>query len=63
MHSLTVQVIEAVYENLDLKREVFSKLDKVCKKSAILCTNTSTIDIDRVSLFPPQSLSFSLSLI
>ncbi|XP_022310490.2 peroxisomal bifunctional enzyme-like [Crassostrea virginica] len=42
-------VIEAVYENLDLKREVFSKLDKVCKKSAILCTNTSTIDIDRIS--------------
>lgn len=45
-----LQVIEAVFENLDIKKEVFSKLDKICKPSAILCTNTSTIDIDRVSL-------------
>lgn len=44
------QVIEAVFENLDIKKEVFSKLDKICKPSAILCSNTSTIDIDRVSL-------------
>lgn len=44
-----LQVIEAVFENLDIKKEVFSKLDKICKPSAILCTNTSTIDIDRVS--------------
>ncbi|XP_061186168.1 peroxisomal bifunctional enzyme-like [Saccostrea echinata] len=42
-------VIEAVFENLDLKKDVFSKLDKLCKPSAILCTNTSTIDIDRIS--------------
>ncbi|XP_062574450.1 peroxisomal bifunctional enzyme-like [Saccostrea cucullata] len=42
-------VIEAVFENLDLKRDVFSKLDKICKPSAILCTNTSTIDINRIS--------------
>lgn len=42
-------VIEAVFENLDIKKEVFSKLDKICKPSAILCTNTSTIDIDRIS--------------
>ncbi|XP_048753819.2 peroxisomal bifunctional enzyme-like [Ostrea edulis] len=42
-------VIEAVYEDLALKREVFSGLDKVCKPSVILCTNTSTIDIDRIS--------------
>lgn len=45
-----LQVIEAVFENLDIKKEVFSKLDKICKPSAIMCTNTSTIDIDRVSL-------------
>lgn len=42
-------VIEAVFENLDIKKEVFSKLDKICKPSAILCSNTSTIDIDRIS--------------
>lgn len=47
--TFNLQVIEAVFENLDIKKEVFSKLDKICKPSAILCTNTSTIDINRVS--------------
>jgi len=45
------QVIEAVYEDLKLKREIFSKLDDLCKPAAILCTNTSTLDIDLVSHF------------
>ena len=44
-----IKVIEAVYENLALKREIFAKLDKICKPSTILCSNTSSLDIDRVS--------------
>ncbi|XP_069110960.1 peroxisomal bifunctional enzyme-like [Argopecten irradians] len=43
-------VIEAVYENLDLKKEIFAKLDKVCKPSTVLCSNTSSIDIDRIAV-------------
>ncbi|XP_076436045.1 peroxisomal bifunctional enzyme-like [Babylonia areolata] len=42
-------VIEAVYENLALKQEIFKKLDQICKPSAILCSNTSTIDIDLIA--------------
>lgn len=42
-------VIEAVYENLALKREIFAKLDKICKPSTILCSNTSSLDIDRIA--------------
>lgn len=38
-------VIEAVSEKVELKREIFSKLDEVCKPEAILATNTSTISI------------------
>ena len=41
-------MIEAVFENLDLKKEIFAKLDTICKNDAILCTNTSTFDIDKV---------------
>jgi 3-hydroxyacyl-CoA dehydrogenase len=39
-------VIEAVYENLDLKREVCAKLGAIAKPGAILATNTSTLDVD-----------------
>jgi len=42
-------VIEAVFEDLELKEEVFGTLDKVCKPGAILATNTSTLDIDRIA--------------
>ncbi|KAH3795882.1 peroxisomal bifunctional enzyme-like [Dreissena polymorpha] len=42
-------VIEAVFEDLKLKREVFERLDKTCKPETILCTNTSTLDIDSVA--------------
>ncbi|MGP9790959.1 3-hydroxyacyl-CoA dehydrogenase family protein [Roseinatronobacter sp. NSM] len=37
-------VIEAVYENLDVKRRVFDELDQVCRETAILATNTSYLD-------------------
>ena len=44
-------VIEAVFENMDVKKAVFSELDRVCKKGAILATNTSTLDVDRIAAF------------
>lgn len=42
-------VIEAVFENLDLKKEIFAKLDKSCKQGAILATNTSYQDVDAIA--------------
>ncbi|KAI8793554.1 peroxisomal bifunctional enzyme, partial [Biomphalaria glabrata] len=42
-------VIEAIFENLKLKQEVFAKLDKICKPTAFLCSNTSTLDIDKIA--------------
>ncbi len=42
-------VIEAVFENMAIKKEVFGKLDAICKKGAILATNTSTLDVDEIA--------------
>ncbi|TDF41857.1 3-hydroxyacyl-CoA dehydrogenase [Alteromonadaceae bacterium M269] len=42
-------VIEAVFEKMSVKQEVFGQLDKVCKDGAILATNTSTLDIDEIA--------------
>ncbi|MEQ8407238.1 MAG: 3-hydroxyacyl-CoA dehydrogenase NAD-binding domain-containing protein [Gammaproteobacteria bacterium] len=42
-------VIEAVFENLDLKKEIFSKLDATCKQGAILATNTSYQDVNAIA--------------
>jgi 3-hydroxyacyl-CoA dehydrogenase len=42
-------VVEAVFEGMALKKEVFSQLDRVCKKGAILASNTSTLDIDEIA--------------
>ncbi|MCJ7556049.1 MAG: 3-hydroxyacyl-CoA dehydrogenase NAD-binding domain-containing protein [Gammaproteobacteria bacterium] len=42
-------VIEAVFENMALKKEVFGQLDKVCKHGAILASNTSTLDVDEIA--------------
>ena len=41
--------VEAVFENLDIKKEVFGKLDGVCKKGAILATNTSYQDVNQIA--------------
>ncbi|MBQ0721590.1 MAG: enoyl-CoA hydratase/isomerase family protein [Gammaproteobacteria bacterium] len=42
-------VIEAVFENMDVKKEVFKKLDSVCRPGAILASNTSTLDVDEIA--------------
>ena len=42
-------VIEAVYENMDVKKEVFAKLDDIVKDGAILASNTSYLDIDEIA--------------
>ena len=42
-------VIEAVYENMALKRDVFERLDDVARPGAILATNTSTLDVDAIA--------------
>ncbi len=42
-------VIEAVFEDMAVKKQVFEKLDKVCKPGAILATNTSTLDVNEIA--------------
>ena len=42
-------VIEAVYEDPGLKKKIFAQLDTVCKKGAILATNTSYQDVDEIA--------------
>jgi 3-hydroxyacyl-CoA dehydrogenase len=44
-------VIEAVFEDLGVKEHVWRELDRVCKKGAVLATNTSTLDIDKIAAF------------
>ena len=44
-------VIEAVFEDMEVKKSVFGKLDTVMKPGAILATNTSTLDVDRIAGF------------
>jgi 3-hydroxyacyl-CoA dehydrogenase len=41
-------VIEAIFENMEVKKDLFQKLDAVMKDGAILATNTSTLDIDEI---------------
>ncbi|MGB7756050.1 MAG: 3-hydroxyacyl-CoA dehydrogenase NAD-binding domain-containing protein [Salinisphaera sp.] len=42
-------IIEAVFENMDVKKTVFGELDRVAKSGAILATNTSTLDVDEIA--------------
>jgi 3-hydroxyacyl-CoA dehydrogenase len=44
-------VIEAVFESMEVKDRVFRQLDLVAKQGAILATNTSTLDVDRIAAF------------
>jgi 3-hydroxyacyl-CoA dehydrogenase len=51
-------VIEAVFERMDIKKDIFKKLDAICKPSAILATNTSALNIDEIAAATtrPQSV-------
>ena len=42
-------VVEAVFENLDLKKQIFAKLDATMKKGALLASNTSGLDLDQMA--------------
>jgi 3-hydroxyacyl-CoA dehydrogenase len=42
-------VVEAVFEEMPVKKEVFAKLDAICKADAVLATNTSTLDVDEIA--------------
>jgi 3-hydroxyacyl-CoA dehydrogenase len=42
-------VIEAVFEEMGLKKEIFARLDTICRPDAILATNTSTLDVDEIA--------------
>ena len=42
-------VVEAAFESMEVKKQIFSELDSICKETAILATNTSTLDINDIS--------------
>jgi 3-hydroxyacyl-CoA dehydrogenase len=42
-------VVEAVFERMDVKKDMFKKLDGIAKPGAILATNTSTLDVDEIA--------------
>ena len=42
-------IIEAVFESMEVKQSVFGQLDKIAKQGAILATNTSALDIDKIA--------------
>ena len=42
-------VIEAVFENMAVKKEIFAKLDAICKPGAVLATNTSALDVNEIA--------------
>jgi 3-hydroxyacyl-CoA dehydrogenase len=44
-------IIEAVFEDMEVKRQVFERLDKVAKSGAILASNTSTLDLNKIAGF------------
>ena len=51
-------VVEAVFESLDVKSQVFARLDKICRDDAVLATNTSAIPITQIAAVTqrPQSV-------
>ncbi|MDF1855619.1 3-hydroxyacyl-CoA dehydrogenase NAD-binding domain-containing protein [Pseudooceanicola sp.] len=42
-------VIEAVFENMDLKKRIFADLDRLCKLGTVLASNTSSLDLDEIA--------------
>ena len=55
------QVVECVFEDMAVKKHVFGVLDRVCKPGAILCSNTSSLNIDEVrTLFCYRFISIQI---
>ncbi|WP_027309331.1 3-hydroxybutyryl-CoA dehydrogenase [Caloramator sp. ALD01] len=42
-------VVEAVYENMEVKKDIFSRLDVICKEDTVLATNTSSLSITEIA--------------
>lgn len=42
-------IIEAAFESMDIKRQLFGEIDKIAKRDCVLATNTSTLDIDAIA--------------
>ncbi len=42
-------VIEAVFENMEIKKQIFGRLDSICKPGAILASNTSYLNVDEIA--------------
>ena len=42
-------VVEAVFEDMKVKKQIFKRLSKVCRRDAFLCSNTSALDIDEIA--------------
>ena len=53
-------IIEAVYENIDTKKKIFSELEKIVRKDTILATNTSALDIDDIASSTSSPIRYSL---
>jgi 3-hydroxyacyl-CoA dehydrogenase len=51
-------IIEAVFESMDLKKQIFTQIDKIAKPSCLLASNTSSLDIDEIAKITsrPQSV-------
>jgi 3-hydroxyacyl-CoA dehydrogenase len=42
-------IVEAVFENMELKRQIFAALDRIAKPGAVLASNTSTLDVEQIA--------------
>jgi len=42
-------IVEAVFENMELKRQIFAALDRIAKAGAVLASNTSTLDVEQIA--------------
>ena len=42
-------IVEAVFENMALKKQIFAEIDRIAKAECVLASNTSTLDIDEIA--------------
>ena len=55
-------VIEAVFEDMDLKQQIFRSLDEVCKAGAVIATNTSYLDVNAIAATVPARIGNVLGM-